>query len=117
MSIIPGQLDLIIYIGSDFSENWAFSDEQGILTDLTGASAVLNMYTQAGYPEPFVSLTTDNGGITFSYQDDVLSVASAFLAGSATANLAVQCGFYNFEIISSGGYINRFLQGCVSVQV
>jgi hypothetical protein len=117
MSILPAQFDLIIYKGVDFSESWIFSDETGNLTDLTGAAATLNMYTQADYPTPFVSLTTDNHSINFSYQDSILSVATAFLAGSATDDLPVQCGFYNFEIISPGGYINRFLQGCVSVQV
>lgn len=117
MSIIPAQLDLIIYKGVDFSQSWMFSDEQGNLTDLTGAFAILNMYTQADYPTPFVSLTTDNNGINLFYRDGILCVANSFLAGAATDDLPVQCGFYNFEIISPGGYINRFLQGCVSIQV
>lgn len=117
MSITPALVDLIIYIGVDFSENWIFSDNAGNLTDLTGSSAVMTIYAQDGYPTPIATLTTNNGGIIFNYQDDVLCVASPFLAASATNALEAGCGFYNFEISSPGGFINRFLQGCVSIQV
>jgi len=117
MSVTPGTFDLTIYIGVDFSQTFVLSDGLGNLTDLTGASAALNMFTQAGYPTPFVTLTTENGGITFDYNNGVLAIITPFLAGSATAMLTAQCGFYNLEVTSSGGFINRILQGCVSISV
>ena len=115
MSLQPGQLDLIIYVGSTFSEVWTTYGGCSELIDLTGCSATLNMYTQSGYPTAFITLTTANGGIVFSSKNSVLCVVNCTISSTVTASLPIQSGFYNFEITSPSGIVTRLLQGNVSV--
>jgi hypothetical protein len=115
MTQTPGQLDIFIYKGDDFNPIYTLSDGCGNLIDLTGSSVAMNMWTQADYPTPFESLTTENGGITLTDKNGVLSVINPYISAVNTAMITVICGFYHLDITAPGGQVNRYLQGQVTV--
>lgn len=87
------------------------TQDGGTPIDLTGWTAILTAW--ANYDaEPFLKLTTDDGGITLG---GVAGTVDLYLSAADTSGLTTQKGVYNLKLISPGGSVLRLLQGTTTV--
>jgi len=112
MTTNPGTYDITIHQGATFGLVLTWKDDTEEEVDLTGFSARLQMRESIDAEEPFLTLTTENGGITLGGATGTITLSSA---ASDTAALAVTSGVYDLELISGSGIITRLLQGSVLI--
>lgn len=113
MTTSPGKYNLRIYCGSTFDKVITWKDENNNLVNLTGWTARLQMRATIGADNPFMTLTTGNGGITLGGAAGTISL---MIAASATSALTVIEGIYDLKMIAPDGItITRLLEGFVFI--
>lgn len=91
MTILPVYIDSAIVLqGSDFYYPIQLTNPDGTLVDLSGKTFAMQARLKKNSPEPFMNLTTENGGIilntiTLGGEDYNMQL---YLAAAATAEIA-----------------------------
>jgi hypothetical protein len=112
MTTNPGNYDITIYQGATFGRVLTWKDENETAVDLTGYTARLHMREGYDAEAPFLTLTTENGGIALGGAAGTITLS---ISAAATAALTAESGVYDVELITSGGVVTRLLQGSVLV--
>ena len=107
MTISPGNYDITAYHGTTFSRVFTWKDENEAAVNLTGYTARMMARTSIDSTSPFITLTTENGGIALGGAAGTITVT---MTATETAALAVQTGVYDLELIT-GSTVTRLLQG------
>ncbi len=113
MTITPGAYNFTIYAGSTFYQriNWSDSCDEPI--DLTGYTAKLEAKYSISDADPFLSLTTENGGITLGGSAGTVEINAD---AAATLALTAGVGVYDLQMTSGAGVVDYLLQGKMTVQ-
>lgn len=113
MTTTPGKQNLSVYRGATFAKSIVWKDENGALINLSGWTARMHMRETVEAATPFLTLTTENGGIALG------GVAGAInLLASATVTSAITAlqGVYDLELIAPDTVtVTRLLEGIVFV--
>lgn len=112
MTITPGNYDITIYQGASFNQLLTWRDENNALVNLTGYTARMMARNAAGASSPFLTLTTENGGIALGGAAGTITLS---MTPAQTAALAPANGVYDLELASAGGTVTRLLQGSLFV--
>lgn len=113
MTISPMNYNLVIYQGATFRQNFIWQDSEQEPVDLTGYTARMMVRTSVGSDDPFITLTTENGGITLG---GVTGSIALYMSATDTEMLTEILGCYDLELVApSGGDTTRFLQGIITI--
>jgi hypothetical protein len=108
-----GIYTITIEQGSTFSLPLTWKDALGSLVNLTGYTARLYVREEVESPAPFITLTTENGGITLGGAAGTITL---LMSATTTAALAQTKGVYDLELISGSGVVTRLLEGIVVIR-
>lgn len=112
MTTTPGNYDVTIYQGASFSRVLTWKDEEGTAINLTGYTARLHMRSSQDADTPFVTLTTENGGIALGGAAGTITLS---ISAASTAAITDTSGVYDLELVSASGIVTRLLAGEVLV--
>lgn len=112
MTITPGQLDLQIYCGEEFSETLVWTDANNTAINLNGCTAEMQARFQITDASPFLDLSTANGGITITPSTGTLAL---YLSPAATSSLPAGVGLYDLHVTFSSASKPYILQGKITV--
>ena len=105
--------DLEIQQGATLSLVATWKDSGGTAINLTGYTARMNVRETYSSSSAFLTLTTENGGITLGG-----SAGTITLSASATTTAALTApfsGVYDLELVSGGGVVTRLLEGVATI--
>jgi len=109
----PSGIDFSLKQGADFSYVLTLKDPYGALIDLTGFSARMKAKPFAGSSTTHFSWTSGAGDIVLGGTDGTLTFA---VAGATTATYSWNgVGYYDLELISGAGAIDRLMQGQIEL--
>ena len=100
MTISPGNYDLTIYQGATFSQTLTWKDASNMLVNLTGYTARMMARTAVSAASPFITLTTENGGITLG---GTAGSVTLNMTAAATSAITEALGVYDLELVAPGG--------------
>ena len=103
-------LDLIIEQGATFYRKIAMTDSDGVVVDLTGASA--SMQIRADYGGEIIADSTSNITLTITEASGFIEVT---IAPTVTAAISYREGKYDVEVTYASGTVERILQGDVVI--
>ena len=112
MSITPGKYDITLYRGSTFRQTLTWKDQNGTAINLTGWTARLQGRKSIPSDTPFITLTTENGGITLGGAAGTIEL---YITHMATAALVDDIGSYDLELIAGNGDVTRLMMGRILV--
>lgn len=106
------KLDLRIEQGATFSREVVWKDSDGVVVDLTGYTARMQLREYLDSSSAFVEMTTGNGRITITAEEGKLALE---IPASVTGGITQESGYYDLEVESSSGVVTRLLQGRVTI--
>ena len=113
MTTHPAKHNLYIYRGATLSEAVTWKDENSVPIDLTGFTARMHMRETLEAATPFLTLTTENGGIALG---GVAGTIDIIASATATSAITATEGVYDLELIASDGItVTRLLEGVVFI--
>lgn len=104
--------DFIIEQGSTFRKQLTYTDSAGVVVDLTGYSARMQLRTKITDANIIISLTDLNSGITFDAPNGIINL---FISDTNTAAFTFKTAVYDLEIIAPGGDVTRLLSGTITL--
>lgn len=108
--MLAGLLDIEIEQGATFELVFIYQDEAGNPFDLTGMTGRMQLRRQFKSEEVIISLTTENGRITF---DPYAGKITLKISATDTTPLTGS-GVYDLELID-GATVNRLLEGSFNI--
>lgn len=113
MTTHPAKHNFFVYRGATFSEQIEWKDENGVAIDLTGFTARMHMRDTLEATTPFLTLTTENGGIALGGAAGTVDLLASAVATSA---IIVTSGVYDLELVAGDGVtVTRLLEGLVTI--
>lgn len=113
MTTHPAKHNLYIYRGATFSEAITWKDENATPIDLTGFTARMQMRETVEASMPFLSLTTENGGIALGGAAGTINILAT---AAATSAITASAGVYDLEIVAGDTItVTRLLEGLVFI--
>lgn len=113
MTTNPGKYIMRVYRGATFRKVITWKDESNTIVNVTGFKARLHMRETVESSAPFLTLTTENGGITLGGAAGTITLQAS---ATATAALTVLEGVYDLEMVAQDNVtITRLLEGLVFV--
>lgn len=112
MTTIPGDYDFTIYQGATFSRILTWKDGNEDPVDITGFTARMQIRESVDAADPFLSLTTENGGIALGGAAGTITLT---ISSTGTAALSQSSGVYDLEMIDGDGIVSRLLEGSVLI--
>ncbi len=113
MTTHPAKHNFFVYRGATFSEQIEWKDENGVAIDLTGFTARMHMRDTLEATTPFLTLTTENGGITLG---GAAGTVDLLASAAATSAISATSGVYDLELVASDGVtVTRLLEGLVTI--
>ena len=113
MTTHPAKHNFFVYRGATFSEQIEWKDENAIAIDLTGFTARLHMRDTLEATTPFLTLTTENGGITLG---GAAGTVDLLASATATSAISATSGVYDLELVAGDGVtVIRLLEGLVTI--
>lgn len=115
-NVKPGNLDLTIVQGANFSRTIQFKDSEGVVIDLTGVTIeakIRREFSDAAALQAFTASVTDaaNGVVVISLT--AAETAALSLTGSSNQR-AQSLGVWDLELTDTGR-VERMLQGKVTL--
>ena len=121
MTVTPAQINLTIYQGATFAEEFEWKTQAGdsgpvVAVDLTGYVARMQVRPSANSSVVLLDCTSTNGKIVIDGGDIIMNVSAA-----ETAALSFDTAYYDLELVladypSAGQtYVYRALQGAVTL--
>lgn len=80
--------------------------------DLTGFTAVMQVFPELGSSVPLLTLTTENGGISLGGTSGTIM---PLITDESTALIPWTCGVYFLELVQPDGKVRRKLYGPIIV--
>jgi hypothetical protein len=111
MTTHPAKHNFYVYRGATFSEQIEWKDESGTPVNLTGFTARLHMRETLEAADPFLTLTTENGGITLG---GLAGTIQLLASATQTTAISATSGVYDLELVS-GANVTRLLEGLVII--
>lgn len=111
MTTHPAKHNFYVYRGASFSEQIEWKDESGTPVNLTGFTARMHMRETLEATDPFLTLTTENGGITLG---GVAGTIQLLANATQTTAITATSGVYDLELVS-GANVTRLLEGLVII--
>lgn len=111
MTTHPAKHNFYVYRGATFSEQIEWKDESGTPVNLTGFTARMHMRETLEAADPFLTLTTENGGITLG---GVAGTIELLASATQTTAITATSGVYDLELVS-GANVTRLLEGLVII--
>lgn len=111
MTTHPAKHNFYVYRGATFSEQIEWKDESGTPVNLTGFTARMHMRETLEAADPFLTLTTENGGITLG---GVAGTIQLLVSATQTTAITATSGVYDLELVS-GANVTRLLEGLVII--
>jgi hypothetical protein len=113
MTTHPAKHNFFVYRGATFSEQIEWKDENGVAIDLTGFTARMHMRDTLEATTPFLTLTTENGGITLG---GAAGTVDLLASAAATSAISATSGVYDLELVAGDGVtVTRLLEGLVTI--
>jgi hypothetical protein len=113
MTTHPAKHNFFVYRGATFSEQIEWKDENGVAIDLTGFTARMHMRDTLEATTPFLTLTTENGGIALG---GVAGTVDLLASATATTAISATSGVYDLELVAGDGVtVTRLLEGLVTI--
>jgi hypothetical protein len=112
MTTEPVTYNIVIYQGATFSQSFIWKDSNQTPINLTGYTARMMVRTTVSAAAPFITLTTENGGIALGGSAGTVALS---MSAAATAAITELFGVYDLELVAPGGAVTRFLQGIVTL--
>ncbi len=112
MTTTSGKYDFTLYQGATFARVLTWKDENETPIDLTGYTARMHIRESQDADAAFVTLTTENDGITLG---DAAGTITLSISASDTAAITETSGVYDLELVSAGGIVTRLLAGEVLI--
>lgn len=112
MTTMPGNYNFTIYQGATFRRIFTWKDENEEVVDLTSYTARMHIRESVDADDPFLTLTTENGGISLGGMSGTITLA---ISDSDSAAITVTNGIYDLELESGAGTVTRLLQGNVII--
>lgn len=113
MTTHPAKHNFYVYRGATFAEQIAWKDENGTAIDLTGFTARMHMREAVDAATPFLTVTTENGGITLG---GVAGTINILATSAATSAITATGGVYDLEIVAADTVtVTRLLEGIVII--
>jgi len=106
-----GVINLTIKKGATWKQNLTYTDASGVIIDLSGYTARMQIRQTYQSAEVLAELTTENGGITITGGTGELDL---LISATDTANLPPIVGLYDLEIIL-GSEVTRLIEGKVNI--
>ena len=104
----------VIEQGATFSKVLTLKDSSDSLINLTGyASAEMDLRSAVDSTSEILTLTTGNSRIALGGSAGTVTLT---ISASDTANLSVQDGVYDLEIVDGSSNVFRILEGTFSVR-
>jgi len=107
MSLTPGRINFLCPQGSTFNKTLTY-EVQDVPVNLTGYSSRLQVRETYYDTNTIVSLTSGSGGITLGGSAGTIGI---LISASTTAAFAPGNWVYDLEIESSGGIVDRLIEG------
>lgn len=115
MTITPGFWDFTVYKGATFSYTMTWKTDGCTPVDLSNMTAILEARAKLADAEPFMTLTTENGGIIIDAPET--GVFQLYLSAADTEDLDAVKGVYDLQVnFNSGQDVGYLLQGKMTVQ-
>jgi hypothetical protein len=111
MTTHPAKHNFYVYRGATFSEQVEWKDESGTPVNLTGFTARMHMRETLEVADPFLTLTTENGGITLG---GLAGTIQLLASATQTTAISATSGVYDLELVS-GANVTRLLEGLVII--
>jgi len=105
-----GTLHLTIEQGATFNPVLTWKDQNGVLIDLTGYSARMQIRENIEDTAVIHTLTDANGHLVLG---GVAGTITFSMSSAITAALDFDTAVYDLELISAGGIVTRLLKGDV----
>lgn len=113
MTTHPAKHNFYVYRGATFAEQIAWKDENGTAIDLTGFTARMHMRETVDSATPFLTLTTENGGIALGGATGTVDLLAS---AAATSVISASAGVYDLELVAGDGVtVTRLLEGLVTI--
>lgn len=113
MTVHPAKHNLYVYRGATFSEAITWKDENATPVDLTGFTARMHMRETMEASTPFLTLTTENNGITLGGAAGTINILAT---AAATSAITATGGVYDLEIVAGDNVtVTRLLEGIVFI--
>lgn len=113
MTTHPAKHNFFVYRGATFSEQIQWKDENGVAIDLTGFTARMHMRDTLEATTPFLTLTTENGGIALG---GTAGTVDLLASAAATSAISATSGVYDLELVAGDGVtVTRLLEGLVTI--
>lgn len=99
--------------GATFNQRLVYKDSNGLVVDLTGHIARMQIRANLLAPTVLLELTTENGGIVLGGNTGTIDL---LISAEATAALTWTKGVYDLEVKRvSDGFVARLLEGAFAV--
>lgn len=113
MTTHPAKHNFFVYRGATFSEQIEWKDENGVAIDLTGFTARMHMRDTLEATTPFLTLTTENGGIALG---GAAGTVDLLASAAATSSISATSDVYDLELVAGDGVtVTRLLEGLVTI--
>jgi hypothetical protein len=110
----PAELDLEIFQGATFRKKFQYKTGAPALpVDLTGCKMRMQVREKIASPQPFITLTTENNGITID--DPAEGIFIVYMSATTTAALTQSRGVYDIELVYPNTDVSRLMYGAVTV--
>lgn len=105
--------NIIIEKGATFQLSLIWKDSEGVLVDLTGYVARMQVRKNFNSVTTLLDMDTDNGAITLGG-----SLGTIDIVGSAedTSTIDEKVGVYDLELEASDGTVTRLIEGEVTIK-
>jgi hypothetical protein len=107
MAVTPGQVNFLCPQGSTFSKQVTYKIDD-IPVDLTGYSSRLQVREYYYSENPLLDLYSPDGGMTINAASGIVDL---FIHASVTSQIPAGTFVYDLELESSGGEVNRIIEG------
>jgi hypothetical protein len=108
-----GNYTITIEQGATLGLTLTWRDESNALVNLTGYTARMQVREQLDSATPFITITTENGGIALG---GVAGTITLNITATSTAAITQTSGVYDLELVSGGGVVTRLLEGLVIIK-
>jgi hypothetical protein len=102
------EVDLTVEQGTDYAQSFRRRDSAGVIIDLTGFAARMQVRRSVSARTFLLELTTENGGLVIDGPAGQITIA---IRDDQTTGARWRRGRYDLELISPAGRISRFLFG------
>lgn len=107
----PGKYNFVCPQGATFSKQLSYLIDS-VPVNLTGYTARMQVREKSSSPAKIIDLTTENGGITLGGPSGTVQLD---ISASTTESLVPKTYVYDLELVSSGNFVVRLIEGQFTV--